>query len=68
MTSIFDLSRGFIAGKKYKPNIFCHQADSLQYTLENVIIFVFKNIYISFGGNDWLKRKQCHIFKAICGD
>ena len=46
----FDLSRRFISSKKYKPNTYCDQADSLQQTLENVIIFVVKNI--QFGGND----------------
>ena len=30
MASKFDLSRGFISSKKYKSNIYCDQADSLQ--------------------------------------
>ena len=30
MASKFDLSRGFISSKKYKPDIYCDHADSLQ--------------------------------------
>ena len=29
MASKFDLSRGFISSKKYKPNTYCDQEDSL---------------------------------------
>ena len=32
--------------QEIQPNIYCDQADSLQKTLENVIIFVLINIYI----------------------
>ena len=70
MTPRFDLSRGFISSKKYKRNVYCNQADSLQKTLENVIIFVeckqthTSSLVVTIDQ----KRKQRHLFfKAICG-
>ena len=46
MASKIDLSRVYFE-QEIQPNIYCNQADSLQQTLENVIIVVLINIYIS---------------------
>ena len=45
MASKIDLSRVYFE-QEIQPNIYCDQADSLQKTLENVIIFVLINVYI----------------------
>ena len=45
MASKIDLSRVYFE-QEIQPNIYCDQADSLQKTFENVIIFVLINVCI----------------------
>ena len=33
-------------------NVYCDEADSLQYIFSNIIIFKLTNIYMQFGGTD----------------
>ena len=37
--------------QEIQSNIYCDQADSLQNTLANIVIFILINVYIYFGGN-----------------
>ena len=47
-------------------NIYCEKVDSLQQTLTNNILSILISIYISFGGNDWSKKKVKELFQVIC--